>query len=300
MRVFLTGGIGWIGSAIVADLLAAGHSVCALARTSANAVELRAMGAEPIPGSLSDRETIAAAAASADGVIHTAIGASLDDGRAIRDDVAAIAAMGRTYEGSSRPIVVTHGLGPLTSGQPFTETDRPNIVTAYPRASEQTAFALAERGIAASVVRPARSVHGLGERHGFVPMLAALARKTGMAAFVGDGEVPWPACHRRDVARVYRLAVERGAVGEAYHAVAEGVPFRDVAEAIGRQIGVPAVSIEPEQGTDHFGALAMWIVGRDPVSNELTRNRLSWNPQEIGLIADIDRPEYFGGADREA
>lgn len=276
MKVFLTGGTGWIGSAILLDLLAAGHRVSALARTSENESELRTMGAEPIIGSLSDPEKIAAAAASADGVIHTAIGSALNDGQAIREDVAAIESIGQAYKGSSRPIVVTHGLGPLTSGRTYLETDRPDIVPAYPRASEQTAFALASRGIAASVVRPARSVHGLGERHGFVPMLAAVARKTGVSAFVDDGNALWPACHRLDVARVYRLAVERGAIGEAYHAVAEGVPFRAVAEAIGRQLGVPAVSIDPEEAADHFGKLAMWVSGRDPVSTELTRKWLGW------------------------
>lgn len=298
MDIFVTGGTGWIGSAVVTDLLEAGHRVTALVRSGDDGQELRRVGAALVVGSLADTELLSTAAAAVDGVIQMAMGSGLSGGDAVRDDVAAIEAFGRTYEDLDRPIVVTHGLGALTAGMPFNENDRPPIIAAYPRASEQTAFALAERGIRASVVRPARSVHGLGERHGFVPLLADIARKKGVSAYVGDGGALWPACHRLDVARTYRLALERGAAGEAYHAVAEGVPFRAVAEVIGRQLGLPTVSIAPEAAADHFGDVAMWIVGRDPVSTELTRERLGWEPREIGLLADIDRPEYFMSGER--
>ena len=160
--------------------------------------------------------------------------------------------------------------------------------------SEQTAFALAERGLRASVVRPARSVHGLGERHGFVPMLAGIAREKGVSVYVGDGQNAWPAVHRLDAARVFRLALKRGGRNEAYHAVAEGAPFRLVAEAIGRQVGVPASSLAPEEIDTHFGGLGVWLTGAGSVSNGRTKEALGWEPRETGLVPDIDRPEYFG------
>ena len=157
------------------------------------------------------------------------------------------------------------------------------------------AFALAGRGLRSSVVRLPRSVHGVGERHGFVPMLTAVARDKGVSAYVGDGRNLWPAVHRLDAARVFRLALERGARGEAFHAVAEeGVPYRLIAEAIGRQVGVPAKSLTPEEAEIHFGGLAMWAAGHGPVSSERTRAVLGWEPREIGLVPDIDRPEYHG------
>ena len=164
----------------------------------------------------------------------------------------------------------------------------------FPRASEQTAFALAERGLHASVVRLSRSTHGLGERHGFVPMLAAVAREKGVSAYVGDGQNLWLAVHRLDAARAFRLALERGGRNEAYHAVAEGVPFRLIAEAIGRQVGVPAASLTPEEAEAHFGPLAMWVGGTGPAVSEWTRATLGWEPREVGLIADMDRPDYHG------
>jgi nucleoside-diphosphate-sugar epimerase len=293
MQVFLTGATGWIGSAIAEDLIAAGHDVVGLVRSGVETGRLPT-GVVPLVGALADRELLRRAAAGADGVIHTAFGSGFDDyAKLSREDVEAIEAFGDAYAGSDRAIVVTHGLGTLRSGTTFTEDDRPGINPQYPRASEQTAFALAERGIHASAVRPARSVHGVGETHGFVPQFAELARKTGVSAYVGDGTNPWPGCHRRDVARVFRLALERGARGEAYHAVAEGVPFIEMAEAIGRQMGVPARSISLAEAETHFGQLAIWVTGSGSVSTEQTRDRLGWEPREIGLIADIDRPEYY-------
>jgi nucleoside-diphosphate-sugar epimerase len=295
MRVFLTGANGWIGSAVARELVSAGHSVVGLVRSTESAEGLVAAGVVPLIGSLTDLELLARGAADADGVIHTAFGLDFSQYKKLsKEDSDAIEAFASVFAGSDRPMVVTSGLGLLAPGETFTEAARPPVIPEYPRASEQTAFALAERGLRACVVRPARSVHGLGERHGFVPMLARLAREKGVSAYVGDGMGPWPAVSRLDAARVYRLALERGKANEAFHAVAEGVPFKLVAQAIGRQVGVPTKSLSAAQAMAHFGTLAIWVTGGGPVSSEQTRATLGWQPTEVGLIADIDRPEYFG------
>lgn len=294
MNVFLTGANGWVGSMIARDLLAAGHSVTGLVRSQDKADALAASGVTPLLGSLSDLDKLRAATAAADGVIHTAFG--LDIANIVQlaeEDRLAIEVFGDVASGSSKPIVVTFGFGLLAAGETYTEDARLPLIPNFPRASEQTAFALAERGIHASVVRLPRSVHGQGERHGFVPMLAAIAREKGVSAYVGDGENLWPSVHRLDAARVFRLALERGARGAAYHAVAEeGIPFKLIAEAIGRQSGVPARSLTPEEAEAHFGGLAMWVAGNGPASSIQTRKVLGWEVQEPGLIADIERPGY--------
>ena len=295
MRVFLTGATGWIGSAVARELLEAGHAVVGLVRSTTESRSLTAAGVTPLLGSLADVDVLRHGAGGADGVIHTAFG--LDASRYAElsaEDRVAIETFGDVFAGSERPIVVTGGLGLLPVGETFTEAARPAIIPAYPRASEQTAFALAAGGLRASVVRPARSVHGVGERHGFVPMLAGIAREKGVSAYVGDGQHLWPAVHRADAARVFRLALERSARGEAFHAVAEGVPFRRMAETIGRQVGVPARSLTPDEAETHFGGLAIWVTGGGAASSERTRAVLGWEPREIGLIADIDRPDYYG------
>ena len=298
MRIFLTGATGWIGSVIAEELIGADHSVLGLIRSDDDAARL-GQGVDPLIGSLGDVAALREAAEGADSVIHTAFGSGFDDyAKLSQEDVEAIEAFGDAYAGSHRPILVTHGLCTLPDGHVFTEEDRPGIIPAYPRASEQTAFRLAERGIHASTVRPARSVHGVGETHGFVPQFAELARAKGVSAYVGDGRGLWPACHRRDVARVYRLAIERGARGEAYHAVAEQVTFRAMAEAIGRQVSVPVASITAGAAAEHFGSLAIWVTGGGEVSSELTRQRLGWEPQEVGFIADIDRSAYLAQGER--
>jgi len=293
MRVFLTGANGWVGSAIVRELLEAGHSVVGLVRSKEQGEALAAAGGTPLLGSLRDLDVLRAAAAGADGVIHTAFG--LDFSRIVdlsEEDRGAIETFGEMFAGSDRPVVVTGGLGLLPPGEVFTEDARQPIIPDFPRASEQTAFALAERGLNASVVRLSRSTHGLGERHGFVPMLAAVARGKGVSAYVGDGQNLWPAVHRLDAARMFRLALERGGRNEAYHAVAEGVPFRLIAEAIARQLGVPAKSLAQHEVEAHFGSLGVWVAGNGPASSERTRAVLGWEPREVGLIADIDRPDY--------
>ena len=297
MRVFLTGANGWVGSAVFRDLLDAGHSVVGLVRSKEKGEALAAAGGTPLLGSLRDLDVIRTGASDADGIIHTAFG--LDISRIAdlaEEDREAIEVFGEVFAGSDRPIVVTSGVGLLPRGEVFREdSPRPPVISAFPRASEQTAFALAGRGLRASVVRLPRSVHGVGERHGFVPMLAALARRTGVSAHVGDGQNLWPSVHRLDAARAYRLVLERGARNEAFHAIAEeGEPFRVIAEAIGRQVGVPAKPLTPEDAEAHFGGLAVWVAGNGPATSETTRTVLGWEPRETGLIADIDRPDYHG------
>jgi nucleoside-diphosphate-sugar epimerase len=293
MRVFLTGASGWIGSVIVRDLLDAGHSVVGLVRSKDKGEGLAAAGATPLIGTLGDLDVLRQGAADADGIIHTAFG--LDLSKIIElaeEDRLAIGTFGEVFAESKRPIVVTSGFL-QTSGEKATEDERPAIIPAFPRASEQAAFALAERGVHATVVRNPRSVHGKGETHGFVPWLAAVAREKGMSAYVGDGQNLWPSVHRLDAARVYRLALERGARNEAYHAVAEeGVPYRQIAEAIGRQLGVPAKSLTHEEAEAHFGGLATWVENNGPASNEWTRKVLDWEPKQVGIVADIERPDY--------
>ena len=221
MRVFLTGANGWIGSAIARELIDAGHTVVGLVRSARKGADLASIGGTAVVGSLDDLDVLRRGAADADGIIHTAFGLDISRiGELAEEDRRAIETFGEVFAGSTRPIIVTDGFLHLT-GEQAKETDRPEIMPEFPRASQQTAFTLAERGIHANVVRNPRSVHGKGETHGFVPMLAAVAREKGVSAYVGDGDNLWPAVHRLDAARVYRLALERGARGEAYHAVAE-------------------------------------------------------------------------------
>ena len=293
MRVFLTGASGWIGSVIAHELMAAGHSVVGLVRSEEKGATLTSAGATPLVGSLGDIDYLRRGAADADGIIHTAFGLDISRiGELADEDRTAIETFGEVFAGSARPIIVTDGFLHLT-GDKATETDRPEVMPAFPRASQQTAFALAERGLHASVVRNPRSVHGKGETHGFVPMLAAVARDKGVSAYVGDGANLWPAVHRQDAARVYRLALERSARGEAYHAVAEeGIPYRHIAEAIGRQLSLPVKSLTQEEAETHFGPLAMWVANNGPASNEWTKKTLGWTPEQVGIVADIERPDY--------
>lgn len=296
MRVFVTGANGWVGSVVVPELIAAGHQVVGLVRSKQKAEALRALGVEPLLGSLAELETLKQGASQVDGVIHLAFG--LDFSRfaeMAREEQAAIEAFGEVYAGSDRPVVITSGFGLLPVGETFTEdmVVAP-LIPGFPRAPEPTAFAVAAKGVSITWVRLPRSVHGVGERHGFVPMLANVAREKGVSAYIGDGENLWPSVHRLDAARVYRLALEQGAQGGPFHAVAdEGVPFRQIAHAIGEQLGVPTRSISPEEAAGHFGPLAVWVAGNGPASSGRTKARLGWAPQQPGLIQDISRPEYY-------
>ena len=296
MRVFLTGANGWIASAVARELLGAGHSVVGLVRSKEKGGALASVGVTPLVGTLRDLDVLRQGAGDADGVLHAAFGLDLSKIEDLaEEDREAIETFGEVFAGSDRPIIVTGGIGIAPPGEVFTEDARPPVMPNFPRASEQTAFALAGRGLRASVVRNPRSVHGLGETHGFVPMLTAVARDKGVSAYVGDGQNLWPSVHRLDSARVYRLGLERGGGGGAYHAVAEeGVPYRSIAEAIGRQLDVPTRSLTPEEADAHFGGLAIWVGGNGPASSAMTRAALGWEPREVGLIADIGRLDYLG------
>lgn len=290
MRIFVTGATGFVGSAVVPELLAHGHQVVGLARSDAGAAALLAVGAEVVRGVLEDSEVLSRAAADADGVIHTAF--NHDFSRFAENcqlDRRAIEALG---EGSmGKPLLVTSGTARLAPGRLALETDIPaEGVDGYPRLSEATAAGLIAKGVKASTVRLAPSTHGPGD-HGFVPMLIDIARRTGVSAYLGEGENRWSGVHRLDAAKVYRLAIERGVGGERYHAVAEeGVAFKEIAAAIGKGLGLPVES----RTAEHFGWFAMFAGMDAATSSVWTRETLGWTPTEAGLLEDIETAGYFG------
>lgn len=292
MRIFVTGATGFIGSAIVRELLTAGHRVLGLSRSDEGARALTALGAEVHRGSLDDLDGLARGAAASDGVIHTAFVhdfARFEE--SCRTDERAIQALGAALAGSDRPLVTSSGLLGFPPGRSATEDDRPSDAT--PRASERAALAFASRGVRAMTVRLSPTVHGDGD-HGFVPALIRTARAGGAAIYVGDGRNRWPAVHRLDAARLYRLALEKGAAGARFHGVAEeGVAIRDVAEAIGRRLGVPAASRTPAEATAALGFIGHVLAQDVPASNGLTRERLGWRPTERGLLDDLEKGTYF-------
>jgi len=302
MRVFVTGASGHIGSALVPDLLAAGHQVVGLARSEASAVALKSAGAEARRGSLDDLDVLRDAAAAADGVIHLAykhdISFSGDYAGAAAADLRAIEAMGAALEGSGKPLVVTSGTLLLSYAAPGRVATEDDGLPSGPRIdSENTAVALAAHGVRSSVVRLAPSVHSSLDRHGFVPILIELARKNGAAAYVGDGTSRWPAVHTLDAARLYRLALESAPAGSRLHGAAdEGVPFRAIAEAIGRGLGVSAVRVAASDAEKHLGFLAAFVQLDNPTSSARTREVVRWRPTHPGLLADIDLGHYFRSA----
>lgn len=293
MRVFVTGASGFIGSAVVLELVRAGHRVLGLARSDESARALEEARVEVHRGSLEDHDSLRAGAAKADGIIHLAF--IHDFSRyetATRVDTEAISAMGAAFEGSDRPFVIASGLMGLVRGRVAMETDA--VSSHSPRGcSEEVMLALAGRGVRTSIVRLPPSVHGLGD-HGFVPHLIAMARKHGVAGYPGEGTNRWPAVHRLDAARLFCLALEKGIAGSVFHAVGdEGVPTREIAGVIGHRLGLPVVAKSSEEGRDYFGFLASFVRLDAAASSALTRERLAWDPVEPGLLVDLDSEHYF-------
>jgi nucleoside-diphosphate-sugar epimerase len=301
MRVFVTGPTGWVGSVVVPELLGAGHQVVGLARSDKSAAALTAAGAEIFRGSLEDTDGLRQAAAEADGVIHTGyihdFSPTGDPAAAAALDGRVIAAFGEALAGTGRPLVVASGLPQGPAGGVSTEEVR-SVNPPHPRVSEPAALAVAASagqhgGVRASVVRLPPSVHGEGD-YWFIPLFIGIARKTGVSAYIGDGANVWPAVHRVDAARLFRLALEQAPAGTLLNAVAdEGVPFRAIAEVIGRHLEVPVKSITAEDAGDQFGPLAGFAAIDIPASSAITRQRFGWRPSEPGLIADLDQGHYF-------
>jgi nucleoside-diphosphate-sugar epimerase len=320
MRVFVTGATGFIGSAVVKNLLEEGHKVIGFTRSQEGAKRLTAAGATPHWGRLEDLDSLRSGAASADAVIHLAFIHGFSDaklsarlgvmagaltgrnlvsnflGVMMRTDLAAIETLGSTLVNSNRPLIITVGTMGLRSGLIAAEQDAADPASAGAARSvpsEKAAAVFALKGVRTSVVRLPPSVHGDGDA-GFIPRLIAMARKKRASAYVGDGGNRWPAAHRLDVARLYRLILEKGTAGSTYHGVAEiGIPFREIAEVIGRGLKLPAVSIDQQKAAGHFSWFAPFVTADNPVSSQSTQKQLGWQPTESTLIRDIDQPGYF-------
>jgi len=293
MRIFVTGATGFIGSAIVQELISAGHQVLGLARSDAGAAALTTAGAVVHRGDLEDLESLRSGAAAADGVIHTGFIHDFSRFKEICEiDRRAIEALGAALIGSERPLIITSGTGiAYTPGRLTTEDDAPN--SPIPRvASEEAAASVEAQGVRVVVIRLPQ-VHD-PVKQGLVTYLIAVAREKGVSAYVGDGLNRWPAVHRLDTAHLYRLAFEKGSAGARYNAVAEeGVPLREIAEAIGRGLKVPVVAKSPEETGAHFGWLGMFVGADMPASSALTQERLGWRPTGVGLISDLDHARDF-------
>jgi nucleoside-diphosphate-sugar epimerase len=293
MRIFLTGATGFIGSAIVPELINAGHQVLGLTRSEAGAESLKAAGAEVHRGDLKDLASLRSGAAQSDGVIHAAF---IHDFTKFKEnceiDGRAIETLGDALAGSNRPLIVSAGIGALAPGRLATEDMDAPFYPAMPRVSEQAGLALVARGVSVSVVRLPQ-VHDT-VKQGLITYAVQLAREKGVSAYIGDGLNRWAAAHVLDVAHLYLLALEKHEAGSRYHAVAEeGVSVREIAEVVGRGLKVPVVNLSPEEAPAHFGWMAMFAGLDMPASSAQTRQRLGWRPTGPGLIADLEQMRYF-------
>jgi nucleoside-diphosphate-sugar epimerase len=297
MKVFVTGATGWVGSAVIQELQQAGHEVLGLARNEESAAKLAQLGIAAHRGDLSDVDSLAAGARACDGVIHTAFIHDFKDFAAAGEtDRLAIAAMGEALAGTGKPFVTTSGSALLPHGRVGTESDaaNPQGPATHRNASEELTLALAGRGVRSSLVRLPPTVHGAGD-HGFVPLLVRIAREKGVAAYIGDGTNRWPAVHRFDAARLYRMVLEYGVAGTRYHAIGEqAIPTRQIAEAFGRGMNLPVASISAEEAPAHFGFLARFFGADCPASSTRTQAQLGWKPSGPALIADLEQ-HYFQG-----
>ena len=296
MRVFVTGASGWIGSAVVPELIGAGHQVLGLARSDSSAVAVTAAGGEVVRGDLTDPEALRRGAADCDGVIHLAFRHDMmlagDFAGAVDADRRAIETFGEALAGTGKFLVIASGTAAVP-GKVTTERDEtdPGFLAAGRAENTRVAIALAERGVRSSSVGLPRSVHGEGDHHGFIPSLIAIARAKGVSGYVGDGSSRWPAVHVLDAARLFRLAAERAPAGSVLHAVGdEGVPTRDIAAVIGRHLSLPTASAPAED----FGFLGAILSVDQPASATLTSELLGWRPVQPGLLEDIDKGHYFG------
>ncbi|MET0403029.1 MAG: SDR family oxidoreductase [Cystobacter sp.] len=296
MRVFVTGATGFVGSAIVQELLGAGHEVLALARSDAGIASLEAAGARVHRGSIEDLDGLRRGAAACEGVIHTAFNHDFSRyTESCEFDRRVIEALGAPLIGTPRRLIVTSALGVLPQGILSTEETAPTSgAQAHPRAAtEQAAEVMAARGVNVSVVRLPPSVHGDGD-HGFVPILIDFARKKGASAYIGEGGNRWSAVHRHDAAHLYRLVLEKEAPGARYHAVAEdGIPFREIASVIGHRLNVPVVSTARSEAAQHFTWFAHFAALDVPASSVRTRTLLGWQPRQQGLLSDLEKGRYF-------
>ena len=296
MRVFVTGASGWIGSAVVPELVAAGHQVVGLARSDAAAAALTAAGIDVRRGSLNDLESLRAGAEDSDGVIHLAFNHDFSDfAGAGRMERAAVETIGKALEGSDRPFLFASGIAFLAPGRVATERDpSPMSGPDSPRGgSEQLAFEYAERGVRSVSLRFAPTVHGDGD-HGFISTIVGVARAKGVSGYVGDGSNRWPAVHRLDVARMVRLALEKAPAGSVVHGVGEeGVPAREIAGVIGRHLDVPVASVAPEDAAEHFGWIAAFFALDMPASSTITQDLLGWTPTHPRLTEDLEAGYYF-------
>ena len=294
MRVFITGATGFIGTAIVQELISAGHTVLGLARSDASAQKLVDAGAEVHRGDLEDLDSLRSGAASADGVIHAGF---IHDftrfAEVCKVDKMAIETLGEVLAGSERPLIVTSGTALVSPGTLATEDIIPSLNPAWPRASEQAADAVVALGVRAATVRLSPSVHGDGDKHGFIPILVNIAREKGVSAYIGEGLNRWNAVHRLDAAHLFRLALENAVPRARYHAAAEeAITVKSIAEAIGKQLNLPVVSVAPEAAPEHFGWFAQ-MAGIDcPASSARTRHTLNWHPVHPALLADIENGVY--------